>query len=65
MKIYIVAGVIIASIWIISFTNLLQLGIVGYFLLIIFTVLFGISVFSKGPGPGRSGEDESAEFEHW
>jgi len=56
-KIYIVAGIVIALVWILSLSNILQLHIVGYSLLILFTVLFVISIFSKRPGSGfQSGE---------
>ncbi len=64
VKIYTVAGIIIAIIWILSLLNIIPLGIVGYFLLIIFTVLFIISIFSKPPGSGFQSEedDESGIF---
>ncbi len=63
VKIYTVAGIIIALIWILSLLNILQLGIVGYFLLIIFTVLFIISIISKPPGSGfQSGDDSESEI---
>jgi len=59
VKIYIISGIIIALIWILSLLNILPLGIVGYFLLIIFTVLFIISIFSKGPNSGFRSEEDS------
>lgn len=58
VKIYIVAWVVIALIWILSLVNIIQLGIVGYFLLIIFSVLLIISTFSKGPSSGFQSSDE-------
>ncbi len=62
-KIYIVAGIVIALVWILSLLNVLQLGIAGYFLLIIFTVLFVISIFSKGPGSSfQSGEENESRI---
>ncbi len=48
-KIYIVAGTTIALVWILYLLNILQLGILGFYLLILFTILFIISIFSKPP----------------
>lgn len=59
VKIYIIAGIILGLIWILSLVNILPLGIVGYFLLIIFTVLFVISLFSKDPNSDFRSEEET------
>ena len=63
-KIYIVAGTTIALVWILYLLNILQLGILGFYLLILFTILFIISIFSKPPGSGFQSEedDESGIF---
>jgi len=60
VKIYLVIGTITALIWVLFFLDILQLGIVGYFLLVIFTVLLLISAFSnRSGGPGTDQEDQT------
>lgn len=61
LRIYIIAISITALIWILFLFGILELGIVGFFLLTIFTILLIISVLSNPPGSTSKSDVDDGE----